>query len=414
MHRVLAALLLVACAALGAAPAQAYDAAALKSTLAREMRLASPASGAYVRDLSSGRVLFSLRATSARVPASVEKLYTTASTLLRLGPQATLDTRALSDGALDANGVLHGDLVLVGAGDPFFGTESAARLAAAVKAAGVTRIDGAVIGDESGFDRLRSGCCSGYDPDLGGVLSALAYNRGFLGTMLQLDAARFAATRFGERLRAAGIGISGPPRAGTAPVAASKIASEPSMPVGELIRFVNVPSNNFAAEMLLKALGERYGTAGSTRAGASVVRTTLGEIGLRPRIADGSGLSRTNRTTPRDVVDLLARMDKPDIGGTFRASLAIAGETGTVKARMRGTTAFRRCRVKTGTLRAVSALAGICRTRAGGDVAFALLMNRVMNFTGAQAIQDRIAAAIASLDTVAPVAPAPTGGAGVP
>lgn len=413
MHRLLA-LLLVAVWAIAAAPASAYDAADLQRTLAREMRLAGPSSGAYVRDLGSGRELYALRATTTRLPASVEKLYTTATTLLRLGPEATLDTRAVSDGTLDPDGVLRGDLVLVGAGDPFFGTESAARLAVTLKSFGIKRIDGAVIGDENGFDRLRSACCSGYDPDLGGVLSALAYNRGFFANALQLDAARFAASRFAVQLRAAGIRISDKARTGTAPKDGVVLAIEPSMPVRELIRFVNVPSNNFAAEMLLKALGERYGTAGSTRGGAAVARATLREIDVRPRIADGSGLSRRNRTSPRDVVALLDRMNSPDIAGTFRASLAITGETGTVKSRTRGTPAFRRCRVKTGTLRDVSALAGYCRTRGGGDVAFALLMNRVTSFYAVRAIQDRIAGALARLDDVTAPKPLPSGGAKVP
>jgi D-alanyl-D-alanine carboxypeptidase/D-alanyl-D-alanine-endopeptidase (penicillin-binding protein 4) len=417
--RLLATLLALAATAAGAAPAAAYDAAALKTALAREMARASPSSSAYVRDLTSGRELYALRATTARVPASVEKLYTTATALLRLGPLATLDTRAVSDGALDAGGVLHGDLVLVGGGDPFFGSAEATQLARAVKAGGVRRIDGAVVGDESAFDRLRSGCCSGYDPDLGGVLSALAYDRGWHAGALQLDAARFAAGRFAAQLRAIGVRSSGTPHAGSAPAAAGEIARQSSMDVRTLIRFVNVPSNNFAAEMLLKALGSRYGAAGSTRAGAAVVRATVARLALRPQVSDGSGLSRSDRTTPRDVVGLLGRMAQPEIGDTFRGSLAIAGETGTVKARMRGTAAFRRCRVKTGTLRAVSALAGYCHTRGGDDVAFALLMNRVTSFAGAHAIQDRIAAAIAQLDTPASASPPaaevpPTGGAGAP
>jgi D-alanyl-D-alanine carboxypeptidase/D-alanyl-D-alanine-endopeptidase (penicillin-binding protein 4) len=399
MRRLLAVLLTLAAAAACATPAAAYDAADLRSTLAREMRRASPSSSAYVRDLGSGRELFALRAATARIPASVEKLYTTATALLRFGPAMTFDTRAAGDGPVDAAGVLHGDLFLVGAGDPFFGTQTAAQLASAVKAAGITSVDGAVVGDESGFDRLRSGWGTTYDPDLGGVLSALAYNRGFLGGAVQLHAARFAAASFAEQLRAIGVRSSAKARAGAAPAAAGEIARQASPDVRTMIRFVNVPSNNFAAEMLLKALGRRYGAGGSTRAGAAVVRSTWGEIGLRPRVRDGSGLSRANRTTPRDIVDLLARMDDPDAGGdVFRGSLALAGVTGTVKNRMRSTAAFRRCRVKTGTLRRVSALAGYCTTRGERKVAFALLMNRVTSFIGARAIQDRIAAAIARLD----------------
>ena len=426
MRRLLLVVLLaVAASAVCVAPAPAYDAADLRSTIAREMRRASPSSGAYVRDLDSRRELFALRPTTARVPASVEKLYTTATALLRFGPQATLDTRVLTDDVLDADGVLRGDLVLAGAGDPFFGTYSAGQLARAVKATGIARIAGAVVGDESDFDLLRSGRGTTYDPDLGGVLSALAYDRGLHAGAVQLQAARFAAQAFAEQLRSIGVRSSGAPRAGVAPDSAREIANQPSLDVRALIRFVNVPSNNFASEMLLKAIGRRYGAGGTTRAGAAVVRSTVGELGLRPAIRDGSGLSRSNRTTPRDVVELLHRMANPDIDDIFRGSLALAGVTGTVKDRMRSTAAFRRCRVKTGTLRRVSALAGYCRTLGGRDVGFALMFNAA-NTVAEKAREDRITAAIARLDAGVPaVAPpavsepapptgAPSGGAGAP
>jgi D-alanyl-D-alanine carboxypeptidase/D-alanyl-D-alanine-endopeptidase (penicillin-binding protein 4) len=415
----------------GAAPANAYDEADLSASLTRQMARATAASGLYVEDLDSGRRLFAQRADSARLPASVEKLYTTATTLLRLGPNTTLATSAVSSAALDSGGVLHGNLVLVGDGDPFFGNAAAARLARAVRAAGVKRIDGAVVGDESEFDSLRSGCCTGYDPDLGGVLSALAYDRGIFGGRAQVRAAPYAAARFAALLDAAGVRSAGKPRAGSAPIGAGTLAAEPSPDVRDLIRLTNVPSNNFAAEMLLKTLGARYGARGSTLGGAAVVRTTLDDIGVRPHVVDGSGLSRKDHTTPHDVVRLLARMDEPDVDGVFRASLAVAGVTGTVKARMRGTAAYRRCRVKTGTLHDVSGLAGYCRTVSGRDIAFAVLMNHVSDFNGAHAIQDRIAAAIAQLGgapavtaptTTSPTAPttttpatatsSPTGGAG--
>jgi D-alanyl-D-alanine carboxypeptidase/D-alanyl-D-alanine-endopeptidase (penicillin-binding protein 4) len=316
--------------------------------------------------------------------------------------------------------VLHGDLVLVGAGDPFFGAETAAKLARAVRAAGITGIEGAVVGDESRFDSRRAGCCAGYDPDLGGVLSALSYDRGFAAGHVQLDAAAFAAKRFAELLRVAGVRSGEPARAGRAPQGAGTIASSSSLDVATLIRFVNVPSNNFAAEMLLKGLGARYGVGGTTRAGAAVVRGTLARIAVRPQLRDGSGLSRLDRTTPRDVVRLLERMDEPDVNGVFRDSLAVPGQTGTVKRRMRRTAAFGRCRVKTGTLRAVSGLAGYCRTLGGRDVAFSLMFNAA-NTVVEKAREDRITAAIARLgaDVAAPVPPqappgAPSGGAGIP
>ena len=168
------------------------------------------------------------------------------------------------------------------------------------------------------------------------------------------------------------------------------------MPVGEMARFINVPSNNFAAEMLFRELGAQYRDEGSLAAGADVVRDTLDDFGVRPRIVDGSGLSRYNRATPRQVVRLLERMYNQDIAQTFRDSLAVTGVTGTVKARMRRTAAAGRCHVKTGTLRLVSALAGYCRTR--GRARHRLRAHvQQGEHAAAKAREDRIAVAIARL-----------------
>src|SRR5436309_14633666 len=71
MRAVMATLLALAALVGSAAPASAYDAADLRATLTREMRGATPSSGADVVDLDSGAELFALRASTARVPASV-------------------------------------------------------------------------------------------------------------------------------------------------------------------------------------------------------------------------------------------------------------------------------------------------------------------------------------------------------
>lgn len=396
MRRLAITVLVLVCPAAVAAPAAAYDERNLTNKIAAEMRRAGSASGAYVSDAATGRRIYALRATRRRIPASVEKLYTTSSALLTLGPKATLETAAVTAGGIDGAGVLHGDLVLVGRGDPFFGTQGAARIAAAVRKAGIVRIDGAVVGDETYFDRRRAARFNGYDGEITGVLSGLAYDRGIFRGHAQLSAGRFAAQRLAAELRKVGVRSSRSSRAGTAPEGAAKIANWRSMTVADLARFTNVPSNNFAAEMLLKGLGARYRGKGSTSAGASVARSTLAKLGVRPQIRDGSGLSRANRTTPQQVARLLEQIYAADAGVAFRGSLAVAGRTGTVARRMRGTLAAGNCQVKTGTLSNVSALAGYCRARTGRDITFALLMNRVSP-SGARAIQDRIAISIARL-----------------
>jgi len=214
----------------------------------------------------------------------------------------------------------------------------------------------------------------------------------------QLGAARFAADRFAAQLRSAGVSPTGTARSGSQPADARTIAVVPSRSVAELTRFINVPSNNFAAEMLFRELGAQYRELGTLANGAAVVRATLSPLGVHPRIVDGSGLSRENRASPLEVVRLLDELSRRDIATTFRDSLAVTGDTGTVKARMRGTPADGRCHVKTGTLRLVSGLAGYCHTAGGRDVAFSLMFNRA-NIPAAKAREDRIAAAIARLST---------------
>ena len=415
MPRLLTVLLVLATTLAAAVPATAatpFTDADLKAAIGREMRKAPLTSGVYVRDMDSGAELYALRANAARIPASVEKLFITSAALLRMGPAATLRTLAViaPDAVVEPGGTLRGDLVLVGDGDPFFGDAAAALLAKSVRAAGIRRIAGSVVGDESAFDNQRSGCCAGYDPDLGGVLSALAYDRGIFRGRARLDAARFAAARFAAQLKAAGVTATGRSKAGFAPDEAKTVAFSDSRPVGELARFINVPSNNFAAEMLFRELGARFGDQGTPAAGAAIVGDTLDDFGVRPKIVDGSGLSRSNRATPRDVVRLLERMRAPDVAETFRASLAVTGRTGTVKARMRAGAAAGRCAVKTGTLRLVSALAGYCRTVGGRDIGFALMFNRA-NTYAAKARENRIATAIARLTGPPAPAPGPGGGA---
>jgi D-alanyl-D-alanine carboxypeptidase/D-alanyl-D-alanine-endopeptidase (penicillin-binding protein 4) len=125
-----------------------------------------------------------------------------------------------------------------------------------------------------------------------------------------------------------------------------------------------------------------------------VARDVAADFGAHPRMVDGSGLSRANVTTTHDVVDLLAGMDGTDVADEFATSLAVAGVSGTLRKRMRGSAARGRCRAKTGTLIGVSALAGYCDARGGARVAFAILMTGV-TVAGAHPLQDRMAAALA-------------------
>jgi serine-type D-Ala-D-Ala carboxypeptidase/endopeptidase (penicillin-binding protein 4) len=411
-------------AVLPAAPAGAVSESGLRASLARFIGPAGAGSGAMVVEVPSGRTLFSRRPDVLRVPASNEKLYTTSVALTRFGPNGRFVTRVLGDGSIAPDGTYAGTLYLRGGGDPTFGTASFVRrawgtggligdLATQLRDAGILRVQGAIIGDESYFDRRRGGPASGYafDPYIGAPMSGLAFNRGLAnerGGAIQSRPATFAADQLRRALRAIGVSVRGVADQGRTPPGARELASVSSPPISTLIRLTNVPSDNYLAEMLLKDLGARFGAGGSTAAGAAVVRARLATFGLAPHVFDGSGLSRRDRTSPRQVARLLLQMASAGtLTAPFQGSLAVACRSGTLASRMCRGAAAGRCRGKTGTLAGVSALSGYCFLPGGRTVAFSILMNGV-NVSAAHTLQDRMAAAIASYRPT-PVAPPPSG-----
>jgi D-alanyl-D-alanine carboxypeptidase/D-alanyl-D-alanine-endopeptidase (penicillin-binding protein 4) len=386
-------------AALLPAAAHAAGPAATRAALSSQMRWAGGGSGAFAMDLDSGRTIYASRADTARTPASVEKLYTTSTAMTLYGVEGHLTTRVLGDVGVDPGGVLIGDLYLRGGGDPNFGDLQAAELAdRLVLDTGLREITGRVIGDESAFDSLRGPPSEGYRTTNNvGPLSALTFNRGRTGARRpywQQHPPLFAARAFERALERRNVVIGSAARTGSTQPGALPLAEQPSATIAEIARLTNRPSDNFNAETLIKAIGEEFGAGGTTRAGAAVVRRTMAGFGLRPSVADGSGLSRSNRTTPRQVVQLLQHMAGDQAGPAFETSLAVAGRNGTLVHRMRRSVARDRCHAKTGTLNSVSALAGYCQTTAGARVAFAFLMNGV-NVYAAHTLQDRMAAALA-------------------
>jgi D-alanyl-D-alanine carboxypeptidase/D-alanyl-D-alanine-endopeptidase (penicillin-binding protein 4) len=378
-----------------AAPARAAQTPqqTLDKALHGDIHAAGPESGAYVVDLTTGEVLFSDNSTIGRLPASVEKLYTTSTALLRFGPQATLTTTILGTGYKDSAGVWHGTLYLKGGGDPTFGWAgfdrfnyggvgaSIQRLVAnLIRATGITAVQGRIDADASYFDTHLGTPATGYaaSSEVEGLLDGVAFDRGwatFDGSVYQSRPTLYAAHQFATALRMAHVTVPRGTRitAGRAPAGAQSLAAVRSPTIATLLKLTNTPSDNYFAETLLKDLGASFGGAGTTTAGVGVVRSLVSsQFGIDPRFNDGSGLSYYDATSPEQVVTLLQRMAANPF---FTSSLAIAGQTGTLQPVDQGTIADGRCRGKTGTLAAVANVAGYCQARDGHTLAFAFLVN---------------------------------------
>jgi serine-type D-Ala-D-Ala carboxypeptidase/endopeptidase (penicillin-binding protein 4) len=385
--------------------------AALQADLRNQLALAGPHDGAYVYDVTAKKPLFAERATTTRPPASVEKLYTATAALAQMGPAARLTTSVYGVGQL-VLGVWEGNLYLRGGGDPTFGSSAfitshyggrgASVLSLVdqiVKTQGIHHVTGSVVGDETFLDARRGEPSSNYGPDpfLEGTLSGLAFNRGTTGGIHGGRApAAYAARALWGALKGDGISIRGASGTGATPAGAALLAQVQSPTVAELLGLMLPPSDNFFAETLVKDLGALYGGAGTTAAGAAVIEKAISSVfAIHPRVVDGSGLSRADRTSPYEVVDMLAGLAGTPTGQVLREHLAVAGHTGTLEKRMRHTGASGHCQGKTGTLTGASNLVGYCQAAGGHLLAFAIFNDGIAT-EAAHVFQDHMAITIAN------------------
>ena len=380
--------------------------ARMRTRLTKAFARAGPDSGALVYDLTAKQTLFALRPGAGRPPASVEKLYTTVALLGELGPDARLETTVVGDGHLGPGGVWHGNLYLVGGGDPTLGDGSfnrtweqgfgptANELVRQLIHDRIRRVTGWVIGDAALFDDLRGGPATAYGPDIpdfGGQLAGLTYDHG--STFRHLNPGAFAAKELALTMHGAHIGARPLNRTLPAPAGTVHLASVESPPLSVMLNLMDVRSDDFFAEMLTKQLGARFGAGGSIQAGAQVISQMIDSFGLHPTIVDGSGLSRSDGSSPGQIVALLRTVWNTPIGRELAAALPVVGVSGTVQRIAAHTVAQGRCIAKTGTLNFVTNLAGYCTARNHHTLAFALMIDGPANWN-AFALLDQMVPAI--------------------
>ena len=356
--------------------------------------LAPGHTSAYAVDLRTGRVLFAHNAAAPFVPASNAKLPVAFAALRRLGPSFRFQTEVLGSGA-SAGTVWRGDLVLRGHGDPTLTAADMDVLAATVRAGGVTRVTGWIRADESAFDTRRG--APGWKRGWVGIesppLSALAVDRGH--GWPALSPSLLAAKSFRQALQRHDVSVANGVRPGRAQAGSPILATERSLPLARIVLDMDRDSDNYTAELLLKALGASTGAVGSTAAGARVVLEELEAAGVDTagvRIADGSGLSSLDRLTTTALVDVIgAALRDPKVRGPFLSSLAVAGRNGTLRDRM---PALRwRVRGKTGTTNIACSLSGVV----GDSIAFSVIQNGFpVASWAARAAQDRFVTVLAT------------------
>jgi D-alanyl-D-alanine carboxypeptidase/D-alanyl-D-alanine-endopeptidase (penicillin-binding protein 4) len=359
-----------------------------------------------------GQRLYEWRPTTPLTPASTQKLAVGLAALMRLGPDYRFVTEVRTAAPI-AGGVVRGDLWVIGGGDPLLATAQYAAaftrqpqvltpieaLADRVVAAGVGRVEGRVLGDETRYDTRRfiPTWKPVYLTDFEAApLSALTVDDGatvYSGPSLDIDAVTQAPATRGAEVLAGLLGARGVATAGTgegvAPPGAQVVAAVESPPLTEIVGQMLRESDNTTAELLVKELGRQAGLGGSTEAGLGVVRQAMADAGLpadHVTMTDGSGLDVGNRLTCHLLAALLDREGPASATGQ---GLAIGAQTGTLARRFLGAPAAGRVRAKSGSIRGVSALAGFVEAERGDVLTFALVGNDVpggATFT----LQDRV------------------------
>lgn len=461
-------------------PAQAVSTlSALQERLTAHIsqpRFASATWGVKVVSLKTDEVLFEHNANKYFSPASNSKLYTVALALERLGADYRIKTSLYAKTRPNKWGSLKSDLVVYGRGDPTINArlhdgdlyKALEPFVAELRRAGVKRIKGDLIGDESFFRGPPFG--SGWDwEDLqnyyGAEISALTINDNvlqlsikpgasnglpcrltvspatsfliisnrtatvpakekrnirlyrplgenvlYVSGQMPLDDSAYAegatihnpALLFVSFLKDAlarqGVAVSGKVR--TFNWKDREVSPEDfrtwvdlgsvnSLPLRDIAREVQKPSQNLYTDLLLAHVGElsRKNDAGARNltceeVGIRALNTFLVEAGVPKSnviFEEGSGLSRNNLVTPNATVALLCFMDHHQWAEVYRQALPVAGVDGTLRTRMKGTAAAGNVQAKTGTLRWANSLSGYVTTAAGERLIFAIMLNRYYN-----------------------------------
>ncbi|KNB52086.1 D-alanyl-D-alanine carboxypeptidase [Streptomyces caatingaensis] len=380
---------------------------------ALEPLLKDPALGPHVSasvvDAARGERLFGADEGAALTPASTIKLATSAAALAALGGDHRIETSVL----LTDDGI-----VLVGGGDP---TLTARPAASGERFASLPALADATVRALAARGTARTRLTYDVSRYAGPVQHPIGPNDNLAPvTPLMVDEGRLddsdhgpaprsadpagdAARAFAGLLGERGVRVDGEPVEGRAPASARRLAAVSSAPLSELVERALTNSDNDIAEALARQTALADGRPAGFDGAARAVAARLARLGLPAdgvRIADGSGLDRSDRVS----ADLLARL--LSLASSARApelrpvvtGLPVAGFSGTLRGRYADAAEGRGLvRAKTGTLTGVNTLAGTVVAAGGRLLAFAFMADGTADPEAAQRALDRLAAGVASV-----------------
>lgn len=341
--------------------------------------------GLMVYDLTADSAIYCHNERQLLRPASTMKVVTAIAAIDRLGGSFQFKTTLSYTGAIE-DGVLNGDVYLVGGFDPRFNSDDMGSFVDGIRRMGIDTIRGRIVADKSmkDTDMLGEGWC--WDDD-NPVLSPLLISRRDV-----------FVKRFVDRLRDEGVVVEADTVAGRQPGGAYEVGTR-THTIDQVLMPMMKESDNLCAEALFYQLGASTGAHPATaRDARTVVRRLVEKVGLRPsdyRIADGSGLSLYNYVTAElEVMLLRYAYQNTNIYMHLLPSLPVAGEDGTLRRRMRGTFTSGNVKAKTGSVTAISSLAGYCTAANGHVLCFAIINQGIRRGSEGRAFQDRVCEAL--------------------
>ncbi len=211
----------------------------------------------------------------------------------------------------------------------------------------------------------------------------------------------YCGISFVDYLMQNGVTITGKVKTGIKPEKVKHLVSQESAPLASILRDAMKFSNNFMMEQTLKTLGAiQSAPPGSTASGiqaATEFFTKTAGLNMQGfEMSDGSGLSRNNHVSARQMTDLFRYiLGESTFGPEFMNCLPVAGIDGTLRRRLKNDDRCRLVRAKTGLVDNVSCLSGVVDGRNGNGLIFSILMNKTQNRHGdAKKTQDNIIRAL--------------------